>query len=487
MPKVIFYERMCHLTRQFVTSIKNNIYLCRQTKRNHIIMIRKIVLSLVICLMGHSLQAQVKNNEPVRDKNNKYLVWTGNVRDVKSDKDNDSLGVSTEVRRVHSFMERYFPYKSLCDWQPGMRFMVLPEKRDMVVRTFTDSLTDELVSNMSLRYKIMVYDGILRGDLHDRMRFKEEDGDKCYYFELPTKSFEDYCYLKRGVPTLAYLDEIDTAMVYLTGKQLETTNSQYNIDVSTTSYGYDKVPVSKGTIVTVKAVGVGSRSFPVKLIVEDKDGTQFYQNVAISFTNCGMTEEELEEPDNKKHTFAGSFRLLDDAVEISTHKYDLYIGKSVVTLHSTIMLNRYNMQEDVPRLTEFEIKDIKALSGTDRVMVTLANGEQTYKKAVSFVRHSTEGDGSDYQENDDYFGTLFRVGSLNMDGVRESNMVYIRQGQVKAGFTEEEVLLALGQPDAQGSSSRGTAYTWIYKSMINRTQCTVFFSYTTRRVTSVRQ
>ena len=452
-------------------------------------MVRKIFLSLSIVLSGLSLQAQVSDNEPFRDPNNKYLVWTGNVKKVEleQEKVTDTVSVSTDVMRYQSFMERFFPYKSMCDWQPGMRFMVLPEKKDMVIRTFADSLTDELISNMSLRYKIMVYNGFSRGNLHDRLWFKDAESQKAYYYEVPTKSFEDYCFTKRGVPTLAYLDEIDTAMVYLTGKLLETTNSQYNIDVSTTSYGYDKVPVHKGTTVTVKAVGVGSRSFPVKLIVEDKDGNQFYQNVAISRTNSGMTDDEMEESENIKHTFAGSFRLLDETIEIATHRYDQYLGKTVVTLYSTVMSNRYNMDEDVPRLSEFKIVDIKARSGSDYVTLTLDNGQTTYRKTITFVRQSSVNDGTGLNKRDDYFGSLFRVGSLNMEGVREANMEYIRQGQVRPGFTEEEVLLAFGQPDAHGSSSRGTAYTWIYKSSINRTQRTVFFSYTTRRVTSVRQ
>lgn len=479
------------MSRHFVIRMKTFSYLCIAlfTQKSSISMVRKLFFVLAMTLMAHSLEAQVKRNEPVRDPNNKYLVWTGNVRkaDINSSQKVDSVGLATtEVQKAQSFMERYFPFRSMCDWKPGMRFMVLPDKKDMVVRTFTDSLTQELVSSISLRYKVMVYTGIARDVLHDRVLFREEKTNKSYYYELPTKSFEDYCYTKRGVPTLAYLDEVDTAMVYLVGKQLETSFAQYNIDVSTTSYGYDKVPVNKGTAVVVKAVGVGNRSFPVKLIVEDKDGNQFYQNVAISRTNSGLSDEEFEDLDNKKHLFSESFRMLGDDVAVTSDEYNHYIGKAVVTLYSTIMLNKYGMEEDVPRLSEFTIKSIVAMGGSDYVTLTLEKGDKTFTKAVTFVRHSSLTDGLAIDRREDYFGSLFRMGSLDMEGVRATNMSYIRQGIVKPGFTEEEVLLALGEPDDHGTSSRGTAYTWIYKSMINRTQCTVFFNNTTRRVTSVK-
>jgi hypothetical protein len=437
--------------------------------------------------MALSLQAQHKDNEPVRDPNNKYLVWTGNVRDVPTEKAKaDTVGASTKIEKESSYMERYFPYRSMCDWTPGMRFMVLPQKKDMVIRTFTDSLTDQLVGSMSLRYKIMVYTGFTREDLHDRVWFKEEASNKAYYFELPTKSFEDYCYTKRGVPTLAYLDEIDSAMVHLVGKKLETNYSQYNVDVSTTSYGYDKVPVLRGTVVTVKAVGVGSRSFPVKLIVEDKDGNQFYQNVAISRTNSGMSDEEFDESDNVKHTFAGSFKMIENDVITSKEEYEYLIGKKVVTLRSTIMVNQYNVEEQIDRLSEFTIKKVEQIGESDYCIVTLNDAnERKFTKMVTFVRQAAVSDNTTINNRDDYFSTLFRVGSLDMEGVRPDNMPYIRKGVVRAGFTENEVILALGEPDDIGKSKRGTAYTWIYKSMINRTQCIVYFNNTTHRVTSV--
>ena len=52
------------------------------------------------------------------------------------------------------------------------------------------------------------------------------------------------------------------------------------------------VKVEKNMEVKVVAVGVGTRSFPVKIIVADKRGNEFFQDVAISKTNSGMRDDD---------------------------------------------------------------------------------------------------------------------------------------------------------------------------------------------------
>ncbi len=441
-----------------------------------------LVLSVVVPVCG-----QTEENELVRDPENKYLVWTTNVKVVKEGESADTASLSTAVSRSTMFFERYFPYLSMCNWQPGMRFMVIPEKRDMVVRTFADMKTRKLVGNMSLRYKTMVYDGVERNDVHDRLLFHEEESGHAYFYDLPTRKFEEYCFTHKGVPTLAYLGDVDSAAVHLMGKQLETVNTQYNVDVTTTSYGYDKIPVHKGTIVTVKGVGVGSHHYPVKLIVEDDQGNQFFQNVMISGTNSGVTEEELRGTDDEKHLFESSFRLLDEKKVLRSKKYSNYINKSVVTLYPTTMMTEKRVETNIPRLTELKIVDISAIVGSDYFEVKFQKDSVMLTKMLTFERRTSLTEDVIKGVRDDYFGTLFRIGTLNMEGIREANMQHIRERRVMAGFTEEEVLLALGEPDAHGRTSRGTAYTWIYKSMINREQCVVYFNSRSHLVTTVRK
>ncbi len=449
-------------------------------------MLKRVFWMLAALSAMLSVDAQ-EENVPVRDPDNKYLVWTANVKVVREGEDEGSARLTTEISRAATFFANHFPYRSMCEWTPGMRFMVVPEKRDMVIRSFADSKTRKFVGNMSLRYKILVYDGVERNAVHDRLLFHEEESGDGYFYDLPTRKFEEYCFTRKGVPALAYLGDVDSAAVYLMGKQLETTNNQYNVDVTTTSYGYDKIPVEKGTIVTVKGVGVGSHHFPVKLIVEDESGNQFFQNVMISGTNSGVAEDELKGTDDEKHTFDGSFRLLDEKKLLRSKKYSNYIGKNVITLHATSMFTKKRVEQHIPRLTELQITDISSIPGSDYFELTLMLDSMVFTKMITFERRTSLTEDVIKGVRDDYFGTLFRVGSLDMKGIREANMQYIRDGVVMAGFTEEEVLLALGEPDAHGRTSRGTAYTWIYKSMINREQCVVYFNSRSRLVTTVKR
>ena len=247
---------------------------------------KRMLFMVIVSAFAVITQAQT------RDPNNKYLVWTNNI--IFSEEKADTAQAqenAPEEETAMSFIERNFRYQSMCDWKEGMRFMVIPDKRDMVMRTFCDS-TGRLVSSMSLRHKIMIYKGHSgQGDLHERVDFICEEDSTPYYFELPTATFDDYCYTKFGVPTLAYLGDVDTAIEQLVGKRLLTKNKIYNVDVSTTSYGYQKIEVPEEIEVTVVAAGVGTRNFPVKLIVQDDNGREFFQTLAISRTNSGMRDE----------------------------------------------------------------------------------------------------------------------------------------------------------------------------------------------------
>ena len=173
------------------------------------------------------------------------------------------------------FVSKNFKFFSLCEWQEGMRFMVLPEKYDLIVKTFTDAETKKEVSSLPLRYHIMAYKGHGKSDeVHDCINFYDETNGKNYYYEIPSGTFEDYCYAKTGVPTLAYLRDVDIAREKLIGKTLVTRTTTYRVDTDAESDGFKEVRVPTGKEVKVVKVGVGTRNFPVKIIVEDAGGNR---------------------------------------------------------------------------------------------------------------------------------------------------------------------------------------------------------------------
>ena len=234
---------------------------------------------------------------------NSYIVKTKNV---KKSALNQMAGVDEpeeEEETALDFISQNFKFYSLCDWKKGMKFMVVPDKYDLVVKTFTDAGTGKEVSTMPLKYKIMVYQGHTEGaDGRSHMNFFCPDNNKNYYYEIPSGTFDDYCYGKLGVPTLAYLGDVDKARELLMGQTLITRTQFFRIDTEYDGDGFQEVKYPKNKVVTVKAIGVGTRSFPVKIIVEDENGEQFYQNVAMSKTNSGMRDDEFD-VDNAKFLF----------------------------------------------------------------------------------------------------------------------------------------------------------------------------------------
>ncbi|MBP3790316.1 MAG: hypothetical protein J6I52_11960 [Prevotella sp.] len=434
-------------------------------------------------LLGVTAEAQT------RDPNNKYLVWTNNIifTEEKAEEVPEEKEKADDQTTAVSFIQKNFPYQSMCDWKEGMRFMVIPDKKDMVIRTFCDS-TGSMVSSMSLRHKILVYKGHSgENELHERVNFEDEADGTPYYFELPTNKFDDYCFTKHGVPTLAYLGDVDIAIDLLVGKRLITKRKTYNVDVSTTSYGYEKIELPEPIEVTVVAAGVGTRNYPVKLIVQDDEGREFFQNVALSRTNSGMSDHEFTEDDVVKHTFEGSFEMLADKMA-HDQQYRKYIGMRVFTLRRLELENEKGNIEAIPRLTGFTVVGATGVGGTEYVRMTFEKDGKKYKKKVSFLN-----DGKDYKDNngndlsdDDYFYHLFASGNVGtIEGVKQEHLADIRRSIVHSGFNETEVKLALGEPDTKVHNNKGE-YMWVYSSGISGNNCTVIFNSSTKKVKYVK-
>ena len=120
------------------------------------------------------------------------------------------------------FINANFRYYSLCDWQPGMKFMVLPERKDLIIPTFKSKETGKNVSSGDLKYKIFEYLGVEeteQGFIH----FLFDCENKTYYHEVKNTSLGDYCSKpKAGINTLAFLGDVDIAKDLLVGETLYT-------------------------------------------------------------------------------------------------------------------------------------------------------------------------------------------------------------------------------------------------------------------------
>lgn len=397
----------------------------------------------------------------VASAQNSYIVKTrGAKKAAKAVADAVAQDETGEEKEARDFVSENFLFYSLCDWKDGMKFMVMPEKYDLIVNTFCDAATGKEVSSGRLRYRIMEYKGHSEtAEGASRVNFVCQDDGKAYYYQIPNGTFDDYCYGKMGVPTLAYLGDVDIARSKLMGAKLYTRATLYRVDTEMDGEGYEEISVPQNEEVTVTAVGVGTRSFPVKIIVEDKKGREFYQCVAMSKTNCGMRDDEFI-MDNTKFTFKGSFELVDNNVAASA-EYSKYIGKEVHTRYATTMENAEGRQVNIVRLSSFVIEGIQSQNNTNYVKMTLKSVSTgaLYTKQVTFVNDNVAGDIDGYKE--DYYGYLFGTGASGLNKVPAEHRKLIQQGRVAAGFTKNEVSMALGEPDKKASAGNGRT-DWIY-------------------------
>ena len=410
---------------------------------------------------------------------NDYIVKTKGAKKtaVAAQAGEGGQAAGQEEEKARDFISENFRFYSLCDWQEGMKFMVMPEKYDMVVKTFRNANDGKEVSSMTLRYKIMIYKGHTEGsDGHAHINFHCQDNDQMYYYEVPNGTFDDYCYGKMGVPTLAYLGDVDIAREKLMGKTMYTKATLYRVDTEYDGDGFQEVTVPLNEEVKVTAVGVGSRSFPVKIIVEDKKGNEFYQNVAISKTNSGMRDDEFI-MDNTKFLFGGSFELQDANIAIA-QAYAKYLNQSVYTKYTTKMITKNEDGTEntiqIPRLTTFTIENVMPKNNSSYVTLTLKDksSNRICFKDVTFENVDVAGDIDGHRE--DYFNYLFAMGEGKAGKTSQAVRNAIQQGRVIVGMTEDEVTMAVGTPDHTGASSNGR-HDWIY-NRVNGKVLTVHFN-----------
>ncbi|MGN0222148.1 MAG: hypothetical protein ACI4BA_08530 [Prevotella sp.] len=411
----------------------------------------------IICLawMMGALTALAQNDYIVKTKGAKKVETTSRAE--------GSAGEAEQEKEPEDFIAANFKFRALCDWTPGMRFMVIPDKMDYIVNTFCDAATDKEVGNGVMRNRIMEYTGHSTNSIgRSTVNFKCLDDGKDYYYLIPNGSFEEYCYNKMGVPTLAYLGDIDVAREKLKGLTVATNTSTYYVDTELNGDGVEAIEVPMGTVVEIVNAGVGTRQFPVKLIVADKSGKEFFQNLAISRTNCGMRDDEFE-GDNQVHLIRKAFILPDDK-ELAAGIYAPYIGKKVYTKYNTKMNLKDGTETSVDRLTSFTVHNMTAVANGSRVRVTLNNIEDGTQltKEVIMTNKSIIGDIDGQRE--DYFNYLFGEGDI-WEGKKISaeHRTLIRQGKVEKGFTQKEVLMSKGNPQRRYKSRNGQTH-WVYEN-----------------------
>lgn len=345
----------------------------------------------------------------------------------------------------HEFINTYFRNYKICEWTPGMKFMVIPGRKDMIIPTFKDGTTHKEVRSGDLKHQIFEY---LGHEVTERgyIRFNFYCEGKLYYHEVKNTTLDEYCVKpKAGIPTLAFLDDVDVAKELLEGSTLYMRTTKVRVDDPNSTTGFRETSIKMNERVKVTAIGVGTRSFPVKIVFEDAKGQSYYLPVAISKTNCGMIDDDFI-MENKNKFFPNAFSFNDANKKISDSLIDRYGNKSIYLKRNTQCTSDNGENVTFTRYTHFKIVEIKSdvNSPFHTLGMTNERGEKFYIKATFKPTNVA----NTLLQADNYFGDMFGIGNLKAKYPEISKEMWetISKGEIRKGMTKNECKLSLGQP-----------------------------------------
>ena len=95
---------------------------------------KRAFLTMGLAMLMMTVSAQV----------NTYIVKTRTAQQKAFDAQQAAINEfasQTDGNAPTDFISQNFRFYSLCDWKEGMKFMVMPEKYDLIVRRFSDAAT----------------------------------------------------------------------------------------------------------------------------------------------------------------------------------------------------------------------------------------------------------------------------------------------------------------------------------------------------------
>ena len=167
--------------------------------------------------------------------------------------------------------------------------------------------------------------------------------------------------------------------------------------------------------------------------------------------------------DNAKYLFANSFELVEDVLNINSSNFRQFLGKVIHTKYPTKLLNEMSKKmQSIPRLTEYQIEAMTAHKNDDKYTLKLKNTTLgTYFYIDMLLDEHLA------QDQSEYFGYIFALGPGKKIETSEGSRAMMRAGHVGIGFSEDEAMMAAGEPDRVINGENGL-YTWVYQRSNNK-------------------
>ncbi len=409
---------------------------------------RRMILSSLLCLLG-MIQLTAQND---------YIVKTTPMTE------------GTVISNEEQFIYDNFPMRMLCNWVPGMKFMYLPEPREMYKPLLVSYTTERDIDNGKLQNKIFEFVRTeekaveLHIGTNYSTRFIFECDSTLYYYEVKGMSLEEICMKnpRASINGMVYLGDVDIARQLLIGRSFYTKGTTARVDDPNSYTGFREVPLAENSRVTITNVGVGRKETPVKLIFETSDGRSFFMEVALSRTNSGLNINDFQ-GDKKMKYFVNVFSINDRDVNTVEAIKKKYVNMPVYPKQNIPVVGRFLTEESTGsvhllRYTPLRIKDVLVTPPNTLVTVVLEDVHGHTYNVEADLKYNV------VTKNDNFFDDLFAFGDIRkkFPYVTEEDWRMIAMGEVKAGMTNDECRLALGNP-AQIEIKKDSRFeAWIY-------------------------
>lgn len=375
---------------------------------------------------------------------------------------------STAATEEERFVDDNFTYYSLCSWFPGMKFMYVLEEKFSFIPTFYSYDTEELVDNNLFHHKVMNFveveerekDRQGRNFISTRFIF-ELDGKK-YYHEYKNQRLTEICLKapRSHIKGLVYLGDVDKARELLINREIYTLTDLLWVDDTNSGNGYraEKVPVNQRFV--VKAVGVGSREFPVKIIIEDLDGHSFFAETAFSTTNSGLVKSDFQ-GELRRRYFPNIFTFTDQHQKTVGNIREQFAGNYIYPVRNT-EATLDGKRTIIFRFTPLQIIDMEV--GQDKVSAIL----QVHDSEGKVYRIPTSLKYNPLIKNEDFIDDMFGKGNLRAEypNISDENWTYIVNGEIRLGMTKDECRLSLGSPIQIAANLNSRYETWYYNGKV---------------------
>lgn len=410
---------------------------------------RKIILLLaLLCYETSYIIAQ-----------NDYIVTTS---------PNQNLPVGEEEQ----FISKNFPTQLLCKWTPGMKFMFLPIGREMYLPSLSEYNTEREADNHALKRKILTFIGTeekvikLSNEVSYTTRFVFEcDGTK-YFHDIKNVHPSEICdkMPRAYINGLVYLKDVDTAKELLIGRKIYIQSESVRIDDASSHSGYREVMFSPNTAVTVTAIGIGSRSYPVKIIFQDTKGFSYYLEVALSRTNSGLDVADFQAEKKMKY-FSNAISFTNKKtgkLESMISKYKDLTVYPKETLAANRIISLENKTSDarvhLPRYSVLKIKAITPSPTSTLAALLLQDINGSYYEIEVDLKYDI------IVKNENYIEDILGFGNMRKKypGITERRWDLISRGELEEGMSTDECRLSIGNPVEIQLKKDSRFETWFY-------------------------